>query len=65
MDLNLRENMGISLTRASDKAIDTTGSVHELSKAMCRAGECSDAKAISDPTNRAHAGVGRPIKDVV
>ena len=57
--------MGISLMRANESAIATIGSVHELRSAMCRAGECSDAKAISDPTNSAHAGVGRPIKDVV
>ena len=61
----LRENIGISLIRASESAIATIGSVQELRSAICRAGACADANAISDPTNRAQAGVGRPMNEVV
>lgn len=64
-DLNLRENIGISLTRARERATDTIGSVHELRSAIWMAGECAEANATNDPTNRAQAGVGRPMNEVV
>lgn len=59
-DLSLSENIGISLTKASDSAIDIIGSDHEWISATFKIAECPHAKATVELHRSAHAGVGNP-----